>query len=77
MKIICSIKRLTNAVRDHRPYRHAQLWLALIAILDFAAHPRGSRGNSIGNLSKKRSAKQEACNPTAFTRLPCLGLICM
>ena len=41
MKIICSIKRLTNAVRDHRPYRHAQLLLALIAILDFACSSTG------------------------------------
>ena len=41
VKIICSIKRLTNAVRDHRPYRHAQLMLALIAILDFACSSMG------------------------------------
>lgn len=41
VKLNRSFKRLTNAVRDHRSYRHAHLLLALITVLNFSCSSTG------------------------------------
>src|ERR1043166_7878797 len=41
MRLNHLFKRLTNAVRNLRPYRYAQFFLTVIAVLDFACSSTG------------------------------------